>query len=127
VADEPILVVEDNEKSMKLLRDVLLARGYLAIEATTGRQAIELAAAHTPALVLMDVQLPDLDGVSALRQLRADARTARIPVVAVTAQAMRGDRERLLAAGFDGYVSKPVNIIELLDTVKRYCGLAPSS
>ena len=127
VPAEPILVVEDNEKSMKLLRDVLLAQGYLAIEATTGRQAIELAAAHAPALVLMDVQLPDLDGVSALRRLRADARTARIPVVAVTAQAMRGDRERLLAAGFDGYVSKPVNITELLDTVRQYCGLAPPS
>jgi two-component system cell cycle response regulator DivK len=74
----------------------------------------------------MDVQLPDLDGVSALRRLRADARTARIPVVAVTVQAMRGDRERLQAAGFDGYVSKPVNIIELLDLVQQYCGLAPS-
>jgi two-component system, cell cycle response regulator DivK len=124
VAGTRILVVEDNEKSMKLLRDVLLVSGYLPIEAATGRQAVELAAAHAPALVLMDVQLPGLDGVSALSRLRADSRTASIPVLAVTAQAMHGDRERLLAAGFDGYISKPVNVVELLDTVRKYSGAA---
>jgi two-component system cell cycle response regulator DivK len=124
VAGERILVVEDNVKSMKLLRDVLLASGYFPIEAATGRQAVELAAAHAPALVLMDVRLPDLDGVSALGRLRADGRTASIPVLAVTAQAMHGDRERLLAAGFNGYISKPVNVVELLDTVRKYSGSA---
>jgi two-component system cell cycle response regulator DivK len=121
MAGERILVVEDNEKSMKLFRDVLLAMGYLPVEAATGNQAVELAATHTPALVLMDIQLPDLDGVSALGRLRADNRTASIPVLAVTAQAMHGDRERLLAAGFDGYISKPVNVVELLDTVRLHC------
>jgi CheY-like chemotaxis protein len=127
VAGEQVLVVEDNATSMKLFRDVLLATGYRPLEATTGSQALEVAAKLAPALVLMDIQLPDLDGIAALGRLRADERTASIPVLALTAQAMQGDRERLLAAGFDGYVSKPVDIIELLDTVNRYCGLAPSS
>jgi two-component system cell cycle response regulator DivK len=121
VAGERILVVEDNELNMKLFRDVLAATGYRPIEATTGGEALALAAEHAPALVLMDIQMPDLDGVQALRQLRADARTAAIPVLAITAQAMRGDREQFLAAGFDGYVSKPVNVRELLGTVRRHC------
>jgi two-component system cell cycle response regulator DivK len=121
VAGERILVVEDNELNMKLFRDILLATGYRPIEATTGGEALALAAEHAPDLVLMDIQLPDLDGVQALRRLRADGRTASIPVLAVTAQAMRGDREQFLAAGFDGYVSKPVNVRELLGTVRRHC------
>jgi two-component system cell cycle response regulator DivK len=106
---------------MKLFRDVLLATGYRPLEATTGSQAFELAAEQAPALVLMDIQLPDVDGIAALGRLRADARTASIPVLALTAQAMQGDRERLLAAGFDGYVSKPVDVVELLATVRRHC------
>jgi CheY-like chemotaxis protein len=121
MAGERILVVEDNEKNMKLFRDVLQARGYEIMEATTGGQAIELAIEHGPALVLMDIQLPDIDGVEALGRLRANARTASIPVLALTAQAMEGDRERFLAAGFDGYVSKPVNIVELVGTVQQHC------
>ena len=121
MAGEQILVVEDNEKNMKLLRDVLESAGYRTVEATTGGRAVELAAERRPDLVLMDVQLPDLNGVEALGRLRADERTASIPVLAVTAQAMQGDRERFLAAGFDGYVSKPVNIVELLGTVKQQC------
>jgi two-component system cell cycle response regulator DivK len=126
VAGERILVVEDNELNMKLFRDVLLATGYRPIEATTGGEALALAVEHAPDLVLMDIQMPDLDGVQALRQLRADGRTAGIPVLAVTAQAMRGDREQFLDAGFDGYVSKPVNVRELLGTVRRHCdGHAP--
>jgi two-component system cell cycle response regulator DivK len=116
-----ILVVEDNEKNMKLFRDVLLATGYRTLEATTGGQAVELATTHGPDLVLMDIQLPDIGGVEALGRLRADTRTASVPVVALTAQAMEGDRERFLAAGFDGYLSKPVNVTDLIATVKRYC------
>ena len=116
-----VLVVEDNEKNMKLFRDVLLATGYRTLEATTGGEAVELAAEHAPDLVLMDIQLPDFDGVQALRRLRADERTAAIPVLAVTAQAMQGDREQFLAAGFDGYVSKPVNVRELLGIVRQHC------
>jgi two-component system, cell cycle response regulator DivK len=121
MAGEQILVVEDNEKNMKLFRDVLLAKGYRPLEATTGWQAVELASEHAPDLVLMDIQLPDIDGVDVLGRLRADERTASIPVLAVTAQAMQGDRERFLAAGFDGYVSKPVNVTDLVGTVRRHC------
>jgi len=121
MAGERVLIVEDNKKSMKLFRDVLAATGYCTLEATTGEHAFELAAEHGPDLVLMDIQLPDIDGVKALSQLRADGRTAYIPVLAVTAQAMHGDRERFLAAGFDGYLSKPVNIVELVGTVRQHC------
>jgi two-component system, cell cycle response regulator DivK len=116
-----ILVVEDNEKSMKLFRDLLEATGYRTLEATTGAEAVELATEHRPDLVLMDIQLPDIDGVEALGWLRADERTASIPVLALTAQAMEGDRERFLAAGFDAYLSKPVNIVSLIGTVKQHC------
>jgi CheY-like chemotaxis protein len=120
MAGEQILVVEDNEMNMKLFRDVLTATGYRTLEATTGAQAVELAAEHAPELVLMDIQLPDIDGVEALSRLRADERTASIPVLALTAQAMEGDRERFLDSGFDGYISKPVNVIELVDVVSRH-------
>jgi two-component system cell cycle response regulator DivK len=119
-----VLVVEDNEKNMKLFRDVLQASGYRLLEATTGERAMELAAEHQPNLVLMDIQLPDIDGVQALGRLRADARTASIPVVALTAQAMHGDRQRFLDAGFDAYISKPVDVVEFVNTVKEHCGEA---
>jgi len=121
MAGERVLIVEDNEKSMKLFRDVLVATGYRTLEATTGGQAFELAVEHGPDLVLMDIQLPDVDGVEALQRLRADERTAPVPVLALTAQAMHGDREHFLAAGFDGYISKPVDVVELLGTVRRHC------
>ena len=121
MAGEQVLVVEDNEKNMKLFRDVLGAKGYRTLEATTGGRAVELATEHAPALVLMDVRLPDVDGVEALGRLRADPRTASIPVLALTAQAMHGDRERFLTAGFDGYVSKPVDIVELIAIVEKHC------
>jgi two-component system, cell cycle response regulator DivK len=114
---ETVLIVEDNEKSMKLFRDVLEVKGYRTLEATTGARAVELATKHLPNVVLMDVQLPDVDGIEALRRIRTDSRTAFLPVVAVTAQAMDGDRERFLQAGFDAYLSKPVDIAELLDVV----------
>jgi two-component system, cell cycle response regulator DivK len=118
---ERILVVEDNEKNMKLFRDVLGATGYRTLEATTGGEAVLLATEQAPDLVLMDIQMPDVDGVEALRRLRADERTAAIPVLAVTAQAMQGDREHFLAEGFDGYLSKPVNVRELIGTVRQHC------
>ncbi len=118
---EQILVVEDNEKNMKLLRDVLQAIGYRTLEASTAGQALALAAEHSPALVLMDIRLPDMDGLEALSRLRMDRRTASIPVLAVTAQAMKGDRERFMQAGFDGYLSKPVDVDELIEMVGRFC------
>src|SRR5262249_4639119 len=106
------------ETNMKLVRDVLQAKGYSTLEATTGEDAVELARTLDPALVLMDVQLPGIDGVEALAQLRRDERTSTIPVVALTAQAMRGDGERFLDAGFDGYLSKPVDVDELIRVVE---------
>jgi two-component system, cell cycle response regulator DivK len=121
MAGERVLIVEDNEKNMKLVRDVLQAMGYSPLEASSGEQGLMLAAENAPALVLMDIQLPDLDGSEALRRLRADERTARIPVLALTAQAMQGDRERFLAAGFDGYLSKPVDVDELIAAVQLHC------
>jgi two-component system cell cycle response regulator DivK len=121
VAAGCVLVVEDNEKNMKLFRDVLSTKGFTPLEASTGQEAVNLAVQHAPELVLMDIRLPDFDGLEALKRLRADRRTASIPVVALTAQAMEGDRERFLASGFDGYLSKPVNIVELVDIVRHYC------
>ncbi len=116
-----VLVIEDNALNLKLVRDVLGHAGYRVLVAGDAERGIAMARAERPDLVLMDVQLPDIDGLEALRRLRADERTAAIPVLAVTAQAMQGDRERFLAAGFDGYLSKPVNIADLVATVQRYC------
>ena len=116
-----VLIVEDNEKNMKLFRDVLQATGYSTLEATTGEEAIELSLSQAPALVLMDVQLPGIDGVEALERMRQNERTASIPVLALTAQAMSGDRERFLEAGFDGYLAKPVDLGELIETVREHC------
>ena len=121
MAGERILVVEDNEKNMKLVRDVLEATGYNTLEASTGEDAVELALSNAPALVLMDVQLPGIDGIEALARLRGDVRTASIPVLALTAQAMSGDRERFLEVGFDGYLAKPIDVDELLQAVQEHC------
>ena len=112
-----ILIVEDNEKNMKLVRDVLQVKGYATIEATTGEDGVRLAKERRPALVLMDIQLPGLSGIEALRQLRADPATAAIPVIAVTASVMVSDRRNITDAGFDGYVGKPLNLREFLDAV----------
>ena len=116
-----VLIVEDNEKNMKLFRDVLQATGYSTLEATTGEEAVELSLSQAPALVLMDVQLPGIDGVAALERLRQNERTASIPVLALTAQAMSGDRERFLEAGFDGYLAKPVDVGALIEAVREHC------
>ena len=116
-----ILVVEDNEKNMKLFRDVLQAKGYATLEATSGEEAVAHATEQVPDLILMDVQLPGIDGIEALGRIRSDERTTSIPVVALTAQAMAGDRERFLEAGFDGYISKPVDVLEFIQTVAQYC------
>jgi len=116
-----VLVVEDNPRNMKLFRDVLHGSGCRTLEASTGEEAVALATEHRPDLVLMDIQLPDIDGIEALNRLRADERLSSMPILALTAQAMRGDRERFLAEGFDGYVSKPVNVRELIGIVRQHC------
>ena len=115
-----ILVVEDNERNLKLLRDVLEYAGYDVRVARTGEDGVTLAVKEPPDLVLMDLQLPGIDGTEALRQLRESPRTADIPVVAVTAQAMKQDRERALDAGFDGYVEKPISVRAFPDQVRRF-------
>jgi two-component system cell cycle response regulator DivK len=107
-----ILIVEDNPRNLKLARDILNHAGYATLEAENAEDGLALARAERPALILMDVQLPGIDGVEALSRLRSDPATAAIRVVALTAFAMKADRERFLAAGFDGYLEKPLNVPE---------------
>jgi two-component system cell cycle response regulator DivK len=115
-----ILVVEDNERNLKLLRDVLEHAGYAVRVARTGEDGISSAVSEPPDLVLMDLQLPGIDGMEALRRLRESPRTAAIPVVAVTAQAMKHDRERALEAGFNGYIEKPISVRAFPDQVRGF-------
>ena len=115
-----ILVVEDNERNLKLLRDVLEYAGFDVRAARTAEDGISLAVSEPPDLVLMDLQLPGMDGMEALRRLRESPRTADIPVVAVTAQAMKHDRERALEAGFDGYIEKPISVRVFPDQVRSF-------
>jgi two-component system cell cycle response regulator DivK len=114
-----VLIIEDNDKNMKLARDVLQAKGYQTLEAITGEDGVKLARERKPDLVLMDIQLPGINGIEAFRQIRADANTRRIPVVALTASVTPTDRSAIAAAGFDAFLSKPINLKEFLDTVKR--------
>jgi CheY-like chemotaxis protein len=120
VTAERILIVEDNAKNLKLIRDVLQFSGYEVVEARSGEEGVELAGKRAPDLVLMDLQLPGIDGIEALRRLRADPATKGVPVVAVTAFAMRNDRDRTLRAGFDGYVEKPISVRALPSQVKSF-------
>jgi two-component system cell cycle response regulator DivK len=119
MAGELILIVEDNEKNRRLVRDVLQFKGYETIETETGEEGVELARSRQPALVLMDIQLPGMDGITALKLLRQDPATRGIRVMAVTASAMTQDRQTILAAGFDGYQSKPINVKGFLEAVQE--------
>ena len=119
MAGELILIVEDNEKNRRLVRDVLQFKGYQTIESETGEEGVELARSCQPALVLMDIQLPGMDGITALKRLRDDPATRAIRVMAVTASAMTQDRQTILAAGFDGYQSKPINVKAFLKAVQE--------
>ncbi len=122
MANELILIVEDNEKNRKLVRDVLQHRGYRTLDAETGEDGVRLAREHQPKLILMDIQLPGIDGIAALGQLRGDPATRGIPVIAVTASAMTHDRQKIMAAGFDGYQTKPLNLREFLAAVESALG-----
>ena len=117
MAGELILIVEDNEKNRKLVRDVLQFKGYRTLEAETAELGLELARESRPALILMDIQLPGMSGIDALGHLRADPGTRHIPIVAVTASAMMQDRQRILAAGFDAYQSKPIDVKGFIELV----------
>ena len=120
MVDELILIIEDNEKNLKLARDILQHKGYRTLEARNAEEGLALAVDKLPAVILMDVQLPGMDGITALGHLRADPRTASIPVVALTAFAMKADRQRFLEAGFDGYIEKPINVREFADQVRGF-------
>jgi two-component system cell cycle response regulator DivK len=117
--------VEDNEKNRKLERDVLAHKGYRTLESGSAEEGLRLAREHRPALILMDIQLPGMDGMQALARLRADPVTKDIPVLAVTASAMNQDRQKIMAAGFDGYQRKPLGIREFLEAVERTLARRP--
>ena len=124
MADELILIVDDNEQNRKLARDVLRFAGFRTLEGGGGAEGVALAVAHRPDLVLMDIRMADMNGTEALRKLREDERTVEIPVVALTSSTMKGDREGFLAAGFDGYLTKPISVREFPDQVRSYLAVA---
>jgi len=124
---KPILIVDDNEKNLKLIRDVLQFKGFTTVEAADGEAAVRLALSDPPALILMDVQLPGMNGCDAMKAIKADERTRAIPIIALTAMAMHGTRESLLADGFDDYISKPVEIKAVLSLVQKYLSLSSPS
>ena len=119
MANELVLIIEDNEKNRKLVRDVLQVKGYRTIETETAEEGLKLASEQPLALILMDIQLPGMDGITALKQLKAEAKTKSIPVIAVTASAMTYNRQTMLAEGFDGYQSKPISVKDFLGEIER--------
>jgi two-component system cell cycle response regulator DivK len=116
---ELVLIVEDNDKNMKLARDILQYHGFATVEATTGEDGVALAASRLPTVILMDIQLPGIDGVTALERIRRDAATSRIPIVAMTASLMKEDRERFDKAGFDSFITKPIDVKRFPDQVRE--------
>ena len=119
MAGELILIVEDNEKNMKLVRDVLQFNGYQTVEATTAEEGLTLARAKPPGLILMDIHLPGMDGITALSHLKQKSVTQRIPVIALTASAMPNERQQIMDAGFDSYQAKPITVKELIELVRE--------
>jgi len=115
-----ILIVEDNEKNMKLVRDILRHNGYATVEAVNGLDGVRLALEASPDLILMDIQLPDIDGIEALRRIREAPPLDAVPVIAVSASVMPDDQQKIVRSGFDAFVTKPINLKSFLDTVQRY-------
>ena len=115
-----ILIVEDNEKNMKLVRDILQHKGHATLEATTGEEGVELALARRPDLILMDIQLPGIDGIEALRRIREDAMLDAVPVIAISASVMPDDQRHIVASGFDAFLTKPISLKPFLATVERF-------
>ena len=115
-----ILIVEDNEKNMKLVRDILQHAGHATLEAATGREGVRLALEGRPDLVLMDIQLPDIDGITALRQIRAEPLLDATPVLAVSASVMPDEQQKIVTSGFDAFIIKPINLKQFRDTVKLF-------
>ena len=119
MANELILIIEDNEKNRRLCRDVLQVKGYKTIESETAEEGLKLALDQAPALILMDIQLPGMDGITAMKQLKADPKTQAISIIAITASAMTNNRTSMLAEGFDGYQTKPISLKDFLAEVQR--------
>jgi len=117
-----VLIVEDNELNMKLFRDLLEAHGYLTIETRSGVNAVELARKHRPSLILMDIQLPEVSGLEVTKWLKDDAELRSIPVVAVTAFAMKGDEERIRQGGCEAYISKPISVVGFIEKIREFIG-----
>ncbi len=118
-----ILIVEDNEKNMKLVRDILQFKGYQTIEAVTGNKGLALAREKQPDLILMDIQLPDINGIEALRQIRAEPALSNTPVVAVSASVMPDEQQKIVASGFDAYITKPIDLKSFVATVEKFAGV----
>jgi two-component system cell cycle response regulator DivK len=121
-----VLIVEDNELNMKLFNDLLAAHGYRTIQTRNGFEALELARTHRPDLILMDIQLPEVSGLEVTRWLKDDDELCQIPIVAVTAFAMKGDEERIRSGGCEAYISKPISVMSFLETIRRFIGPAKS-
>jgi two-component system, cell cycle response regulator DivK len=117
-----VLIVEDNELNMKLFNDLLRAHGYETVQSRNGLDGIELARKHRPALILMDIQLPEVSGIDVIRWLKEDDELKSIPVIAITAFAMKGDEERIRDSGCEAYLSKPISVSKFLETVRNYSG-----
>ncbi|MEP3277082.1 MAG: response regulator [Stappiaceae bacterium] len=117
-----VLIVEDNELNMKLFHDLLDANGYQTLQTRTGHEALDLAREHRPDLILMDIQLPEVSGLDVTRWIKEDDDLKTIPVIAVTAFAMKGDEERIRQGGCEAYISKPISVAKFLETVRSYLG-----
>ena len=117
-----VLIVEDNELNMKLFNDLLEAHGYVTVQTRNGMEAIELARLHRPDLILMDIQLPEVSGLQVTQWIKNDEELKHIPVIAITAFAMKGDEEKMRAGGCEAYLSKPISVVKFLETVKNYLG-----
>ncbi|MCR4344083.1 MAG: response regulator [Candidatus Scalindua sp.] len=120
MSDINVMVVEDNEKNRKLMRVVLKSKGYNVIEAATGEEAISALKKQKPDIILMDIQLPGIDGITLVKQIRADTNTNDIPIIAVTAYAMKGDEQKILSCGCNDYISKPIDTHELPNIIEQY-------
>jgi two-component system cell cycle response regulator DivK len=122
LAARSVLIVEDNELNMKLFNDLLVANGYRTIQTRSGFEALELARKHRPNLIVMDIQLPEVSGLEVTRWLKDDDELCQIPIVAVTAFAMKGDEERIHSGGCEAYISKPISVMSFLETIRKFIG-----
>ncbi len=124
-SNKKVLVVEDNYMNKVLIREMLVLQGYDVIDADSGNEAIEKAKSEKPDLILMDIHLPGIDGIEAMKTIKSDPEMLSIPIIAVTASAMKGDEERIRREGFDGYIPKPIEVKVLIDVISKFKGVSP--